>query len=235
MLHNIELKELEVAHLKGNEYDYGAESKIYKTNRGTVYKIFSDMPKDIQENKFQKVKLLFERNIDFMIDILSTISCNGEFIGYEMPFIKDCFWQVNLNETEKIQYLKQLKQFLLKLEDNDITYADIKDDNIFIENHKLKLGDIDNTSIDNYKMDLIPAVLDRIYHDGIFEADCHSLMHNNFTVYTLDKKIITNFSTLSTSDFNRYNKKGNGIIKKMSLVNYLPSLYNKNYLIDNLK
>mgnify|MGYP004512337599 CR=1 FL=1 len=235
MLRNIKLKESEIKNLKDNEYDYGAESRIYKTKIGTVYKIFRDMPKDIQENKFQKVKLLSEKKIDFMVDILSTISYKGKFIGYEMPLIHNCFWQVNLNETEKIHYLKQLKQFLLTLEDNDITYADIKNDNIFIENHKLKLGDIDNISIDNYKMDLIPAVLDRIYHDGIFEADCHSLMHNRFTVDTLDKKIITNFSTISASDFNRYSKKGKRIIKKMSLVNRLPSLYNKDYLIDNLK
>lgn len=235
VLHNIELSEEKIRYLINNKHDYGAESIIYKTNRNTVYKIFRDIPREVLENKYQKVKLLFEKNIDFMVEISSTISCNGQFVGYEMPLIQDCFWQVNLSDAKKIQYLKKLKQHLLELEDRDIIYADIKDDNLFIQDNRLILGDIDNVSIGNYRMDLIPCVLDEIYHDGVFRMDCHFLMHNCFTINILDDKFVSDFSNLSEYTFDRYNEKGKEIIKKMSLIKQVPMLCSKDYLIDNLK
>ncbi len=235
MLRKIDVTQDFLDNIGKYKYDFGAESHIYKLNEKSVYKIFRKISDETLENKYQKLKLIDSKNIDFMPRILSALFCKDKFVGYEMPFYKNQFWNVCLTRDEKVNYLSTLKQYLLELEDKNITYVDLKEDNLFIENSKLILGDIDNSIVEDYRIDLIPSNICSLYDNGKFIVDCHSLMHNCFTINTLEDKFVVNLSRLESFESDMYTDDGKKLIKKMANVYNRPEQVGKDYLIDYLK
>lgn len=234
MLQDIKVTEKELDYMIKNRSNYGTESYIFKVDHKTAYKIFKTSSPDVLENKFQKVKTLHRKNIDFMVNPLATLSCGSFCIGYKMYFFEDCEWyQFPLNTF----FLKDLKNKLLILDDEGIIYGDIWAANLFIFNGKLLLGDSDNIQIDGYLIDLLPTVLSDFYRNKKFNIDVHAFMHNVFVLELVEniacfRRSIENLKSIETSSFHEGGKR---LLKDMSTVYTNPSIIKNRYLIDYLK
>lgn len=122
MLENIKLTKKELTYMKESRDNLGIESYIYKVDEKTSYKIFRTQSPEVLENKFQKIKALHQKNIDFMVTPLATLSCDGNFVGYQMILLENLEWYPFPLNTKA---LKELKKYLLQLEENNIIYGDI--------------------------------------------------------------------------------------------------------------
>ena len=239
---NIEISKELVEKAQENHYDYGAESYIIKSSHNTLYKIFKEKDPNVLENKLQKVIRIPKKKVDFFTNPISTLSCEGNFVGIEMNYVEDesAWWKYNLNPIEKIKLLLDLKEKLLILEDKNIIYGDIKDDNILINKNRkeIKFCDVDNISIDEYKMDLHPAVLKITKLEDA--SSIHSFMHNFFTLDQLEcpglsyDRVLYNLNDYELFNFNlnAYN-----ILREMSMLKERQKvkIYTGGYLIDNLR
>ena len=199
LMPNIKLTSSEVEKLKDKYVDYGGESYITTGRRGTLYKIFKstediEKTKNINENKFQKVLQLYNMNdLNYSIIPLSTISLNGEFIGYEMTHDKDdeSFFSTIISKKEKIEYLKKVKDALIYFESKDIVYGDIKCDNILLNQrtNQIKFCDMDNIQLEDYKMDVIDDDYEQfVDENGFINKDVHPYMYNLFLMEELESK-----------------------------------------------
>ena len=92
MLEDIKLTEKELNYMKVNRDNLGTESYIYKVDERTVYKIFRTQSPEVLENKFQKINALHQKNIDFMVNPLATLSCGDNFVGYQMILLENLEW-----------------------------------------------------------------------------------------------------------------------------------------------
>ena len=82
----------------------------------SVYKIFVENfdVAEMLDNKEKKVNLIYQADLDFSTKILSTISCNGKLVGYEMsskPFLMSYKIETLLFDNEELlHYFKQTKK-----------------------------------------------------------------------------------------------------------------------------
>ena len=234
MLQDIKVTKKELEYMMKNKDNGGTESYIYKIDDKTAYKIFRTLSPEVLENKFQKIKALHQKSIDFMVNPLATLSCDECCIGYKMYFFENCEWYQFPLYTF---YLKDLKNKLLILEDEGIIYGDIRDENLFIFNGNLLLGDSDNIQIDGYLMDILPTVLTDFHRNEKFNIDVHAFMHNIFVIEELEqlsclRSSIENLENMETSSFHEGGKR---LLKDMSTVYTNPSIIKNRYLIDYLK
>lgn len=76
-----------------NKIAFGGERIICKgENPNSLYKIFVEYdtitPVGMSDNKHEKIKELYQRQLEHAVQPLSTISLNGDLIGYEMTYVK---------------------------------------------------------------------------------------------------------------------------------------------------
>ncbi len=194
---NIELTRFELEMLEARRsYKTGGEGSIYFSDSGTLYKIFIDpyskrfigMP----ENKFEKIVRLYQEPLDYSVKPLSTISSNGRLLGYEMerkPNYKPL--SVFMYRKELIFYLKEIKSILEYYASKDITYGDIKLNNILINrrSHEVMFCDMDNIRLGKYPIDLVGLNLED-FIDGYGRVDevADIYMHNLLTLKCLNYK-----------------------------------------------
>ena len=246
LMPNIKLTSSEVEKLKNKCIDYGGESYIATGRRGTLYKIFkstedAEETKKINENKFQKILKLYNiHKLNYSIMPLSTISLNGEFIGYEMTHDKgdETFFASVISKKEKIEYLKKVKDALIYFESKNIIYGDIKCDNILLNQrtHQIKFCDIDNIQLENYKMDIIDDDYSHfVDEDGFISKNVHPYMCNLFTMEEMEssslyhREIVEKLQAGYVPDY--LTDEATPTLKKM-ISSY--NGYNK-YLVDYLK
>ena len=127
------------------------------------------------------------------------------------------------------------------LENENIIYGDLKDDNILINSKtgEISFCDVDNIQIDNYKMDSILNVLS-YYHNvrWAYQNDVHIYMHNLFTLNELicnsDSygEMIQFLRTTNFENISPFNNKGNDVVKQIVKKSKKISPI---YLIDNLR
>lgn len=235
MLEDIKLTEKELNYMKVNRDNLGTESYIYKVDERTVYKIFRTQSPEVLENKFQKINALHQKNIDFMVNPLATLSCGDNFVGYQMILLENLEWYQFPLHTKSLEVLKR---YLLQLEENNIIYGDIWAANLFFMNRKLLLGDSDNIQIDCYRMDILPSVLSDFYHNGKFRIDVHAFMHNLFVLEEVEKISCSSRSgieDLKNKEPVFFREGGKKLVKDMSTIHTNPSIMKNRYLIDYLK
>lgn len=171
-------------------FGYGGEAVVCKNNNPhTLYKIFTrtgtNIPEGMSENKFQKILRLHENPVEHLVRPIGTISNQGVLIGYEMTYDQDDQALINkiTSYDEKKYYLKETQKILDYLNERDIIYGDIKDDNVLINEKTglITLCDIDNIQIEELPIDLMNYALEQ-YYDQVGEIDdkVDAYMHNLF-------------------------------------------------------
>ena len=139
----------------------------------SVFKVFADWdyrkkqskedrtikPEEIQmsDNKLEKIKLLYQKDPDYMVKPLSTLSCNGVLIGYEQTFDPNdfSFDQEGLPRNASIHFLDESMQALEYFKRQDMIYGDVDSSELLIniKTGRVKFCGIDNMQIGNYKID----------------------------------------------------------------------------------
>lgn len=198
-LPNISLTDKEVLTLVTNhKLNHGGEAIICKPTPTRLFKIFSDTSDQtkptittMSENKERKVIELFNLQPEYSTLPLSTLSLNGELIGYEVtydPQDKDVFPFI-LPPKKQIEFLEETKRILEYYKSIGITYGDVNFRNI-LENKKtgkLKFCDMDNIQISDYPIDLYDCDLrDYIEKRGQVDVYTDAYMHSIMTLHLLD-------------------------------------------------
>lgn len=192
LLRDIKLTSTEVDDLMKNQrFSIGGESVIcHSDNPRTLYKIFA-VPRynrtiiEMPENKFSKVKELYQKKLKSSVQPVSTISMDGRLIGYEMTYDPSfiSLEKANLSRKETIKVLKKTRDILLYFDSQDVTYSDIKSDNILVnpKTKEVMFCDMDNTRIGQYPVDIKCFNLMRFYEiygkiDNVVQAYMHNLL-----------------------------------------------------------
>ena len=227
-LPNLKLSEKQLKSVLETKVDYGGESYICLGLEGnTLYKLFrnpnigtsqiydaSYKPNvtelvQMSENKFQKLKRLHELQLKYSVLPLSTISYNGELIGYEMIQKNNMepIWFGILTEEEIIYYLNKIRKILEYFAKYDITYGDIKERNILhsIATGEIVFCDMDNVRIGENPIDICDYELDFYLDNGGKEAYIDSYMHSLMTLEALE--LCLDDVEESQNEYKRYFKK----------------------------
>lgn len=194
-LPNIEITEEQLYYMYGqDDFSYGSESTIYEIpsifGSGTLAKIF-DSSKTVIENKFEKIKRLYQlEELEKINDIkiLSSISCKGEIIGYLMN--KSAYTEMGIDPVPRIEQLKQLAMARQKLEQFlqlGIIYGDVNASNILVGKNDVCLCDLDNVAYQGFGMDLLSDSADIfIWNYRKIDEKLISYMHNLLTINELN-------------------------------------------------
>lgn len=202
---------------KCNRIAYGGEGIICTgPNPNSLYKIFVEYettnPTGMSDNKHEKVKELYQRQLDHSVQPLSTISLNGELIGYEMTYDQDdiSLERIFLFRHQLIRCLKETSEILKYYASQDITYGDVKANNILINRRtkKSKFCDMDNIRLGAYPIDLLNDYVDSIYvGDGSIDSSVDAYMHNLMTLQKLNSPGITYDEIMYRLADKKYHKK----------------------------
>lgn len=194
-LPNIKITHEEYIHLRGKEENHGGEGIICLSDNNTLYKIFLDQNGRVcpmTDNKQRKLLKLYHKDLPYMVKPFATISYNGEMIGYEMSYDKN---DISLNDLasiprkELIKLLREAKEALVYFDHQDITYADVTEDNLLINTKtgKITFCDIDNMRVGTYPVDAKGYSPTRYYEKtGIIDAKADAYMHNLLTIRYLN-------------------------------------------------
>lgn len=120
-LPNINLSWIEFYNIIENQVftDTGGESIICTTNKpNTLYKFFVNPYTrqliDMPDNKYKKIIVLYQYDLEYSIKILSTVSAGGYLVGYEMSYRPENipFLSLELSKKETLAILRRVKQGL---------------------------------------------------------------------------------------------------------------------------
>ena len=189
---NIVLTLDEFFDMEEKEFASGGEAVIFRTeNPNTLYKFFKDRNGnyiDMSDNKLKKILELYKLNLSSAVRPLSTISVNGHLVGYEMTYNKDSVTLKNsgFSREQKIDILKRTKEILEYFKVHDITYGDVKSNNILVDRKtgKIEFCDMDNIRIRDYPMDLVAEYVQPFVKCGKIEL-CDAYIHNLMTLQQL--------------------------------------------------
>ena len=151
------------------EYTEGIESHIYYyNNNGNIvfFKCFKNeiqidkdetilITDDVLENKRKKIEIIKDSScFSDEVDILDLVyDKDGRFIGYTMKIDSLTTAKDISKRKVKIDILKQLKDKVLKFNENNIYIGDFNHNNILICGDRIKLCDLDNFRIGNLDFD----------------------------------------------------------------------------------
>lgn len=233
---NIKLTEQEIMRMMiQDEYSFGSEASICLTdNPHTLYKIFKNRSGlvPMSENKEKKLIELYQMDLDHCTKPISTISCEGQLIGYEMTRdLRDVrLSSFDLSREDIVYYLKLSKKILEDFKERGIIYGDVASRNILINPHTkdLKFCDMDNVSIGELPMDLIPKDLEHYIRVRGFDDKVDAYMHNIMTLLSL--QMGTDFE-LSLEFIRTFGQHANLILYDMKN----PETFEGDYLIEYVK
>ena len=156
--------------------------KIFKKDMGCKDKT-SEEQEQMRENKCIKIIRLYD-NEAFRNDvkILKTISCNGQFVGYDMTRNPRAYalYQLDMDARLFISFMNQVKAQLNEFHEQGIVYGDINNANILIDprNRKTSFCDLDNMQVESYPIDLNTAELRPFMKKGILPPSVDTYMLN---------------------------------------------------------
>ena len=247
---NIKLTHDEIELLiNDNQYNKGGESIICRNNKpNTLYKIFTfpgtKYVVPMEENKLKKILKIYNNPIENITLPISTISKDGELIGYEMTFDKhdeSLLDTISLTPEEKIKCLKNTIQILKGFHRKNIIYGDVKSDNILIniKDGSIKFCDIDNMQIEDLPIDVMGYGLAKYKKcKGIIDQDADAFMHNLLTLEQLQFKYNSEKEILNTISTNPYipnfSDEINQIIKSMINPNEFKGEYIAQYIKNKM-
>ncbi len=189
---DIKLTEKEFANIKQRFcFDYGSEADIYTTDKpNTLYKIFTGRH-GMSENKLRKIERLYQMSLEHSVKPLSTISCNGKLVGYEMTYDRkdqEFRYVINkLDRAQKIYWLEQTRDILEYFASQDITFGDVASRNILInpQSGEAKFCDIDNIRLGEYPVDITSESLSQYCRVRGVDEEIDAFGHNLMTVHAL--------------------------------------------------
>ena len=183
----LSLEELDIM-LFDKRFDYGGEAIVLRSpNPNTLYKIFvypsTDLPERVSSNKERKIIELYQRQLEGAVQPISTLSLNGDLIGYEMTYEPGDIPLLNLDlsQEEKMYVLEKSSDILTYFASPDITYGDVKDDNVLFNQttKKVKFCDMDNIRIGTLPIDVMGHGLYDYYKAvGTIDEKTDAYMHN---------------------------------------------------------
>lgn len=147
---------------------------------------------EMSDNKFAKIKRLYEMQLEHSVKPVSTLSMAGRLIGYEMTYDKDdkSLANAKLPIEETIRVLEESKKILEYFQEKDITYGDVNSGNILVNQNtgQISFCDVDNMRIGQLPID-VKGKNSTIY--GILGGKAEYLdayMHNIMTLYEFSNK-----------------------------------------------
>lgn len=202
-LPNLKLTEQQLNILLKNVLSEGSEGLICQgENPNTVYKFFFGENRDTRpnvthkkeeltemaDNKHSKIQRLYQDKVEGLVQPVSTISCDGILLGYEITrnpndiALIDYLKQQNPTREERIAILKNAKKRLEYFAHKDIIYGDVATRNILVDptqpNSLVTYCDIDNMQVGPYPIDLIPRDARQYHHRRGIDEKLDAYMHN---------------------------------------------------------
>ncbi|MDD5887886.1 MAG: hypothetical protein PUC82_00095 [bacterium] len=173
----------------------GGEAIVtFSLNPHALYKIFIDTNTgeiiEMPENKLKKLSQLFKLQLQNSVKPLSTITMDKKLVGYEMTYDEANLpiGLVKFTRKEMIEVLKSTKNILEYFSAQDITYGDIKNNNILINQKtgQITFCDMDNVRIATYPIDLMGKDLKKYtdIHQAV-DRTTDAYMHNLLTLKSL--------------------------------------------------
>lgn len=225
-------------------FDYGGEAIVCRNNNpNTLYKIFvkplSNVPDTMVDNKFKKITWIYQHPLEHTVMPTATITNNGNLIGYEMTYDREDEALLNaiLTPDETIACLQETAKILKYYASKDITFGDVKNDNILINNNnQIKFCDIDNMRIGDMQVDIMSyALTDYFQVNKAIDAKADAYMHNLLVLEQLKYNNLPYKSILSKlksrpnmSEFSKEMKKIFSSLAK-------PEQFNGDYAIQYIK
>lgn len=233
---NIKLNEKQVLELlTKHKLVTGGEATICEADTPyTLYKLFSEhgIPKPMGDNKEKKVTNLYQRQIDYSVRPVSTISLNDIIIGFEMinEYDLEIFKLYQLSNEELLYFLRESKNILEYFSSKGIIYGDVDPRNILFNRYtgEIKFCDMDNTQIDIYPMDKLPFTLTEYEKMRGIDNGVHPYMHNRMTLRALELDLYCSSKSDIRKRFKRPTEK---IISSMRD----PREFNDEYVITYMK
>ena len=246
LMPNISLTEKEVENLTTRRvFNYGGEAVICQSeNPHTLYKLFTAPHSreviPMTENKETKITMLHLLKLKNSTYPLSTISMNGKLIGYEMTKAIDYLpiFLPDLSREEIIHMLREAKNTLEYFASKDITYGDIKNDNLLVnpKTGEIMFCDMDNIRLGTREIDIASYELEcflQCYGKTDEKADAY--MHNLLTLEMLNYPNIARYQYII--ELMRcgeiptgYNLLAHDTLKSM----LCPQNFDGEYIIENL-
>ena len=246
LMPNISLTEKEVENLTTRRvFNYGGEAVICQSeNPHTLYKLFTAPHSreviSMTENKEAKITMLHLLKLKNSTYPLSTISMNGKLIGYEMTKAIDYLpiFLPDLSREEIIHMLREAKNTLEYFASKDITYGDIKNDNLLVnpKTGEIMFCDMDNIRLGTREIDIASYELEwflQCYGKTDEKADAY--MHNLLTLEMLNYPNIARYQYII--ELMRcgeiptgYNLLAHDTLKSM----LCPQNFDGEYIIENL-
>lgn len=191
---NTNITKEDYENFQNNFCQRGGEGVICHKDGTSLYKLFTDQRGNItsmSENKQIKIQRLYQKNLLYTVKPISTISFQGEIIGYEMTYNPYDYPLENMTLLDRktlIKILKETKNALEYFASKDITYGDVTADNILvnIKTGAITFCDIDNMRVGTYQIDTLGSPLTRYYErTGIIDTKVDAYMHNLLTIKKL--------------------------------------------------
>lgn len=233
---NISLNENKINELiTRHKVTMGGEAIICESdNPYTLYKLFfsNNQICSIGDNKEKKVIELYQKDLDYSVKPVSTISLGDIIIGYEMTneYDLETYKAYQLTREELLYFLKETRKILDYFESKGIIYGDLDFRNILFNRFtgEIKFCDMDNTQIGALKMDKLPFTLMEYEQTFGIDTGVHPYMHNYMTLraFDLDPYFINTFDRRRLFDH-----QARRIISSMRNVKTLK----KEYIIDHIK
>lgn len=203
---NIKIDRRNINWLFMNQLRSGGEAVICRSyHKNTLFKIIADWECQKQsdsfgvpfhkelikmsDNKFKKITRLYQMQLEHSVKPLSTLSMDGNLIGYEMTYDPNdkSFNSEKLSREELIYFLSQSKDILEYYAQNDITYGDVTSCNLLVNsrNGTTKFCDIDNIRLGEYPIETMGR--DLFIYNVIRGIDQYTdaYMHNIMTLRNL--------------------------------------------------
>lgn len=184
MLKSVELSKKEVFNLREKKINYGGESIIVRPDiPNTIYKLYREsVSQEERQNKHKKLELVRSKNLKFITKPQSILTCESKIIGHAYDYDRNDISMLlaPLTTQEKISYLRRIKLILNYFKRNGIIYADLKSDNILINQQtgQIKFCDIDSIQIDDLKTNVHEEYLVPFFKSETLNEQIHVYLHN---------------------------------------------------------
>ena len=225
-------------------FDYGGEAIVCRNNNpNTLYKLFltpvSIIPDTMTDNKLKKIVWIYNHPLEHTVMPTAAITNNGEIIGYEMTYDRDDESLLNaiLTPDETIACLQETARILQYYASKDITYGDVKSDNILVNNNnQIKFCDIDNIRIGDMPVDIMSyALTDYFKINKTIDEKADAYMHNLLALEQLKYNGTSYKSILSKIKSKPKMPEFSNEMKKIFLSLAKPEQFNGEYAIQYIK
>lgn len=243
MLRNIKLTREELLRLRSRRFDFGGESVIAKSDsQDSIFKLYREsVTQEERKNKHKKLELVSDRKIKFIAQPQAVLTSEGQIVGHAFDYdIDDMPMLISpLSVKDKLFYFRQIKMILNYFRRNGIIFADLKCDNILINQKtgRLRFCDIDSIQIDDLKTSIHEDYFRQFFRDGMVDERIHVYLHN---LMLIDELLVDQNSNaedaLETIDLERVRKFFNLECQKIiETIVKRKSNYHDLFLIDGIK